>query len=53
MKHFHEDDSVVEMLRFTLKTFHQFLNLFVDAQRRIILGIFPTPSASRRCDSIP
>ena len=31
IEHGHEDDSTVEVLRFTLYKFHEFLNLFEDA----------------------
>ena len=33
IEHGHEDDSIGKVLRFTLKTFHEFLNLFDDAYR--------------------
>ena len=34
IEHGHEDDSIGKVLRFTLYTFHEFLNLFEDAYRR-------------------
>ena len=34
IEHGHEDDSIDEVLRFTLYTCHEFLNFFQDVYRR-------------------
>ena len=41
IEHGHEDGSIGEVLRFTLHSFHEFLNLFEDAHRRESWEDFP------------
>ena len=52
IEHGHEDDSIVEMLMFTLYTFHEFLNLFEDAYRRESWEDFPLEFRLHAIDAI-
>ena len=53
--HWHGDDPVVELLRFTLYIFHKNFESLRGCLTSWILGTFSTrtPSAYRRCDSVP
>ena len=52
LEHWHEDDSAVEVLKFTLYTFHEFLNLFEDAYRRESWEDFPLEFRLHAVDAI-
>ena len=52
IEHGHEDDSVGEVLRFTLYTFHDFLNLFEDASRCEPWDDFPLEFRLHAIDAI-
>ena len=52
IEHGHEDDSTVEVLRFTLCTFHEFRNLFEDAYRRESCEDFPLELRLHAIDAI-
>ena len=52
IKHWHEDDSTIEVLRFTLFSFHKILNLFEDAQRRESWLDFPLELRLHAIDAV-